>query len=92
MICWYCHAPATDTHEIHSFEGILRVVPVGWGEGTKLAGPHQCTERPPSPDQMRDAALQAGERMVQIQVDGLIEPAAAGPSRWRRFWRRRRGH
>lgn len=82
MNCWYCGAPATETHEIRSFEGILRAVPVGWGVGTKRRGPHVCTEHRPTPEDLWGAGLEASARIIENLATG---PAAGERSRWRRL-------
>ena len=88
MNCWYCGAPATDTHEIRSFEGVLRVVPVEWGVGEKRMGPHVCTDRKPMPEDLWGAGLAASARIIENLANG---PAAEERSRWRRLVDRLRG-
>lgn len=82
MNCWYCGAPATDTHEIRSFDGILRVVPVGWGIGEKPSGPHVCTDQRPTPEDLWGAGMEASTRIIENLTTG---PAAEERSRWRRL-------
>jgi hypothetical protein len=82
MNCWYCGAPATDTHEIRSFDGILRVVPVDWGVGTKRCVLPACTDRKPMPEDLWGAGLEASAAIIANLVSA---PAAEERSRWRRL-------
>jgi hypothetical protein len=88
MNCWYCDAPATETHEIRSFEGILRVVPVGWGVGTKPCILPACTNRKPMPEDLWGAGLEASTAIIEAMTTGQ---AAEERSRWQRLADRLRG-
>lgn len=83
MNCWYCGAPATDTHEIRSFDGILRVVPTGWGSGTKRCILSACTDRRPTPEDLWGAGMAVSAAIVEALAS--TEPAAEERSRWRRL-------